>query len=304
MKKPLLLGTAAWGWTVDRATAFSLLDAWLAAGWSEIDAATNYPINRVPADFRASENILAEYVAAHGLQRELAVTMKVGAMDNLRSPDVNLAPSFLRMMADEYRRVFGGCLRGLTLHWDNRSDEASIRASLEVLADLQREGLQPGLSGIAHPDVYARVHADLGLAFDIQLKHNVFHTDLPRYQPLLGGPTRHRLLAYGLNAGGVKMGATYQSDSTLLLRGGQPDQYASALVRLEQWLPEWNASVRPPLRTVNHLGLLNAALHPQIGGAIVGVRSVAQLTETLEWWHNLEVFDYQDVFKRIVRLDD
>ncbi|MEO6759415.1 MAG: aldo/keto reductase, partial [Saprospiraceae bacterium] len=90
MKLPtLLLGTAQWGWTVSRTEAFQLLDAWLKAGHRGIDCATNYPINRQLRDFRAAEKILAEYFVAHGLQ-DLQVTMKIGSLDNLRSPEPNL----------------------------------------------------------------------------------------------------------------------------------------------------------------------------------------------------------------------
>ena len=146
--KTLVLGSAQWGWNVSPAEAFRLLDAWLGSGRRDIDCATNYPINRNPADFRASEKILLEYVQAHGL-RDLRITMKIGSLDNMRSPEVNLAPSFVLMMGEEYHRLFDTNLHCLMFHWDNRDDEAAIRASLEALAILQKEaGIRPGLSGI------------------------------------------------------------------------------------------------------------------------------------------------------------
>ena len=76
--KSLVLGTAQWGWNVSAREAFGLLDAWLQAGFRAVDCATNYPINRNPADFRAAEKILLEYVRAHGLH-DLRVTMKSAA---------------------------------------------------------------------------------------------------------------------------------------------------------------------------------------------------------------------------------
>ena len=62
----LVLGTAMWGWTVDKVTAFQLLDAWYAAGQRKVDTATNYPIDRVPEHFRLAEQILAEWIRANG----------------------------------------------------------------------------------------------------------------------------------------------------------------------------------------------------------------------------------------------
>ncbi len=315
----LLIGTAQWGWNTGRDEAFRLLDAWLRAGHRGIDTATNYPINRQPDDFRAAEKILEEYIQAHGL-RDLQVTMKVGSLDNMRSPEANLAPSFLLMMAEEYRRRFGDNLHGIMLHWDNREDEAAIHAALEVLALLQRDyGLRPGLSGLAHPEVYAQANADLGLAFDIQLKHNVLQSDLERYQPLLlpirqsfyssddlespgkvGLPTR--VFAYGINAGGVKLDGPYAADSTFLARGGQPDLVVARLAQIRALLPGFHqAFVRPPAKTMNHLGLIYAALHPRVDGLVLGVSSVAQLAETLDFWRNLDTFDYGDVWAGLVR---
>ncbi len=302
----LLLGTAQWGWNTARTEAFRLLDAWLAAGHRAVDCATNYPINRNPADFRAAEKILHEYIQAHGLH-DLQVTMKIGSLDNLRSPDVNLAPSFVLMMGEEYLRQFRENLRCVMLHWDNRDDEAAIRDTLQALAILEKNyGLRPGLSGIAHPEAYARANTDLALGFDIQLKHNVFLSDYERYAPLRvahlpespnpqTSPTT--FTAYGINAGGVKLDAAYRADSTYLARGGDPEKVAAALEKIRDLLPGWStAFVRPPVKTMNHIGLIHAGLHPGIQNILLGVSSVAQLHETLDFWRNLETFDYADVW--------
>lgn len=291
----LILGTAQWGWTVSRDTAFQLLDAWFAAGFREIDAATNYPINRQPADFRASERILFEYLAANGIT-DAQVTMKIGSLNNMRTPEINLSPSFLLMMAGEYQRLLGSNLHGLMLHWDNRDEQDPIRPTLNALAICREEfGLKPGLSGIARPDLYAAANEGLGLDFDIEIKHNVFHSDYQRYASF--PPERHRFLAYGLNAGGIKLEGPYPADSTLLARGGDPENLAGQIERLRALLPRLNtAFVRPPIRTMSHVGLINAGLHPGIGGIILGISSVAQLRESLDFWRNLEVFEYEDVW--------
>ena len=320
----LLLGTAQWGWTVPRAEIFRLLDAWVQAGRRGIDAATNYPINRQPEDFRAAEKMLEDYIRAHGLH-DLQVTMKVGSLDNLRSPESNLAPSFVHMMADEYRRCLGTNLHSIMFHWDNRADEMAIRASLEVLGQLQQQyGLRPGLSGIAHPAAYARANAGLDLTYDIQLKHNVLHSDLDRYRPLLSPsgqlprfpvytpgaaklsaeatpPTR--VFAYGINAGGVQLDGPYPTGSTFLARGGQPEQIVARLEQIRGLLPALNlAFVRPPVKTMNHLGLIYAGLHPQVSGLVLGFSAVRQLHETLDFWRNLETFDYVDVFDALDKM--
>jgi aryl-alcohol dehydrogenase-like predicted oxidoreductase len=293
--KDCILGSAAWGWNVDRTTAFALLDTWLASGRREIDAATNYPINLQPADFRASERILTDYIKAHGLDGELAITMKIGSLNNLRTPEINLSPSFILMMAGEYQRLWGNNLTGIMLHWDNRDDAAAIAASLDALLILQQQRIQPGLSGIKYPAVYAAAAADYpDLRFDLELKHHVFYSDLHRYAPL-HVHTRRRL-AYGINAGGVKLNGQYHEDSSLHQRGGEHDAFAEAITRIETYLPKWNAVPnRPPVTTMNHLGLIHALQYTGIDGVLLGTSSVAQLKETLAFVDQIQVFDYQDV---------
>lgn len=301
MNKTLLLGTAQWGWTVSETEAFRLLDAWLKAGFRRVDCATNYPINRNSDDFRAAEKILQKYAHAHGL-RDLDLTMKIGSLDNLRSPDVNLSPSFVQMIAEEYGRIFGANLGCLMFHWDNRDEVAEIRTSLEALQRVQQaQAIRPGLSGIAHPAAYAEANTDIDLSFDIQLKHNVLYSDMDRYAPLSQANT-HRFFAYGINAGGVKLGAPYPANSTFVARGAAPPP--SALIeKIEGLLPGWNtAFVRPPLKTMNHLGLVFAGLHPDLSGVLLGVSSVTQLHETLDFWRNLETFDYADVFSALKKI--
>ncbi|MDX1912299.1 MAG: aldo/keto reductase [Saprospiraceae bacterium] len=301
--KTLLLGTAQWGWTVAKDEAFRLLDAWMAAGYRNVDAATNYPINRNPADFRAAEFILHEYVQAHGI-RDLRLTMKIGSLDNLRSPDVNLSPSFIQMMGHEYQRLFGDNLATVMFHWDNRSDATAIHHSLESLLLLCREGgLRPGLSGIAHPAAYAEALRGLNSDFDIQIKHNILQSDLARYAPLTFATGRPHFFAYGINAGGVKLNAPYPAGSTFLARGGQPEQAAPVLDKISAALPDWNtAFVRPPVKTMNQIGLIYAAWHPGLAGLVLGVSSVAQLRESLDFWRNFEVFDYADIYSALKKI--
>ena len=302
-QKQLLLGTAQWGWTVPRAEAFRLLDRWLAAGHTHIDAATNYPINKQAADFRASEKLIREYLHAHGLHH-LQITVKIGSLNNLRTPDINLEASFIRMITEEYRRLFGENLSTVMLHWDNRQEASAIRRSLEALAGVRQQwGIRLGLSGLRHPDIHAALAEELGLAFDIQLKHNVLQSDLERYAAFFdkGGP--HRFFAYGINAGGAKLEGPYPAGSTFLARGGDPDKSAADLARISQRLPEWNtAFARPPVQTMNHLGLIYAGLHQRLDGLVLGFSSLAQLEASLDYWRNLELFDYQDVLTDIKKM--
>ena len=301
MNLSLLLGTASWGWNVDQHTAFSLLDSWLQKGFRALDAAVNYPANKNPADFRAAEKILTAYIQAHGL-RDLQITMKIGSVNNLCAPENNLTPGFLLNTAEEYRRIWGDNLSGIMIHWDHRQDETAVSASLEALKTLRdRYGLRPGLSGLAHPEAYRAANTQFGLSFDIHVQHNILQSNLERYKPLF--ESGNRFFACGINAGGVKLHPPYPTDSTFLLRGGQPEAVEARLQAIRTWLPKWNlAFVRPPLRAMHHLGLLYAAYNDQLHGAVLGCKHSAQLQDTLDYLRNLETFDYRDVYERLQKL--
>ncbi len=300
MKKTLILGTAQWGWSVSRETAFQLLDHWLKAGYSEVDSATNYPINQVPSDFKLAEKILAEYKSSRELNHELRITMKVGSMDNMRSPEHNLAPSFLWMMTNEYQRIFGDCLGGIMLHWDNRNAPEEVEETLLFLQEITQQGLRAGVSGLRHPEVYAAINERLQIPLDVQVKHNPITSDLPRYRPLLGQQLGlHRVMAYGTAAGGLKFEAHHKGGAgTFEMRGGDRDTHTVRLNEIAAKLPNINlAFVRPPIVTFQQLGMVHALANPAIQGMVIGPRTVAQLQEAIEWHRNLEHFDYSDVIK-------
>ena len=79
---------------------------------------------------------------------------------------------------------------------------------------------------------------------------------------------------------------------------------AQAMVSaVNEKLPDWNlAFVRPPVKTMNHIGLIYAFLEPSITGVILGFSTLLQLKETLEYRKNIETFDYSDVKKGLGRL--
>lgn len=292
------LGTASWGWNVDQKTAFALLDAWLEKGLRAIDAAEDYPINTNPADFRAAEKILTDYIQANGL-RDLQITMKIGGVRNLSAPENNLTPALLLKTAAEYRQKWGENLSCIMIHGDDRPDEPPVAASLEALKTLRDGyGIRPGLSGLAHPEVYRAANTQFGLSFDIQVQHNILQSELERYSPLF--EPQNRFFACGINAGGVKLHPPYPADSSFLLRGGQPEAFEARLQAIRTWLPKWNlAFVRPPLYAMHQLGLLYAAYNDQLHGAVLGVKNIVQLQETLDFLRNLETFDYADVYSRL-----
>lgn len=299
-KMNLILGTAMWGWTTPPATAFALLDQFYAAGGRDVDGATNYPINKQPADFRRAEQILFEWIQAHGVA-DLRVMMKVGSLNNLYTPDHNLSKSFLLIMLDEYQHALGTNLDTFMLHWDNRSEAEAIRDTYEALQIAQEQGCRLGLSGIRHPELHAQVNADFGFDFRIQVKHNLLQSDYSRYAPFHGAP---RFIAYGINAGGIKLDpAKYTADSSLQARGGDtqaPHPMAAPLQAVLQ-----NAAQvpgRPAPRSMNHCGLAYAYHSPGMGGILIGPSKAEQLQDSLNFHQALLSYDYSDFYQQLKTL--
>lgn len=292
-----VLGTAMWGWTVPAATAHGLLDDFYAAGGRWIDAATNYPINRRPEDWRRAEQILEDWIGRRGVA-DLKIIMKVGSQDNLRSPDHNLSPGFLQLSLDNYRSRFGANLACLMIHWDNRSDAAAIGESLSVMKRVRQYGIRPGLSGIRHPEVYA-AHDPGEQDWLIECKHNLLQSDYTRYAPL-----HHwgRVLAYGLNAGGLKLAVEGYGESAGLLARGGVDRPGPAR-RLQQWIGQLPAGQRPCPNRMNHLALIEAWTSGRFAGLLIGPSRPDQLADSLSWWAALHQYDYSDWGRQLRELD-
>ncbi|MCO6478211.1 MAG: aldo/keto reductase [Phaeodactylibacter sp.] len=298
----LILGTAMWGWTTPRATCFDLLDRFYQQGFREVDGATNYPINKRPEDFRKAESILQEWITAHKVQ-DLRVMMKIGSINNLRTPENNLTKSFLLMLLDEYRGIFGPNLDTFMIHWDNREEEKSVRESLEALAIAREEGLRVGLSGIQHPEVYARLNQEFGIPFRIQIKHNLLVSDYPRYSAFHG---KAGFITYGINAGGIKLDpGEYRESSSLKARGGNTDTEHPITRPLRGIIEEANRkSNRPSVSSFNHCGMAYAFHSPDIEGILLGPSRMGQLEDSLNFYAALKTYDYQDLYQSLNKLNE
>lgn len=286
-----------WGWTVARETCFALLDAFYSAGFREVDTATNYPINKNPADFRAAENLLLEWIQTHGI-RDLKTTVKVGSIDNLRSPEHNLSKSFLLMSLDDYGYRFGSNLHTLAIHWDNRDDEAAIRSTLEALAVVREKELHTGLSGIRFPELYARLNAEPAFGFDfrIQIKHNLLQSDYERYAAFQGS---RRFLAYGIHAGGIKLDpAEYGPDSSLRARGGDTEAVPPRIERIKTWLA--GHSQAP---SFHYAAILYAAYSPDMAGIILGPSSVQQLEDSVAVYRSIQDGGAAEMYEALISGD-
>jgi aryl-alcohol dehydrogenase-like predicted oxidoreductase len=292
MLKNMLLGTAQWSWTMNDKSAFEVLDAFYESGFRQIDSATNYPINKIEADFRQSEKIITAWIQAHGV-KDLKIMMKIGSLNNNRTPECNLSPSFLLMSLEYYRNLFQENLDTIMIHWDNREDKKDIFESLEALKTVEKEGFEVGISGIKHPELYAAVNQTFNLNCYIQIKHNILQSDYARYVTFHNNA---RFIAYGINAGGVKLNpALYDKNSVLAARGGDLSNNNDKIKAIEAILAKANENKnRPPITDFFQVGMLYA-VNSGIENILVAPSNPTQWQTTLDFYNILQKFDYQDI---------
>ncbi len=293
----LLLGSAMWGWNTPKETVFNLLDEWYAQGFRQVDAATNYPINKNPSDFRLSEKILLEWIKTHGIS-DLQVMMKIGSVNNLFTPEHILTKSFILMMLDEYQHLFENNLHTIMVHWDNREKEEEINETLEAFLIAKNKGLNIGLSGIKHPNIYFELNKKYNFDFSIQIKHNVIHSDYQRYVPFHG---KRRFITYGINAGGLKLNADkYSEKSTLKTRGGDIENEPPILQKIKKAISIFNKeNSPPPITGFFQIGMINAYYHPDIQGILIGASKMEQLNENIRFYRLLQEVDYSHLFNHL-----
>jgi len=268
-----------------------------------VDSATNYPINKRPEDFRLAEIYLQEWINTHGIS-DLEIMMKIGSVNNMMTPENNLSPSFLLLNADEYAHRFGSNLSHLMIHWDNRDEEEAIADSLSTLFSLQKDGILPGLSGVRHPEVYAKVlkQLDAPKNMPLQIKHNLVYSDYDRVAPLHPWV---KCLAYGINGGGIKLDtATYAPKASLTVRGGVPAKHKELTIQLNALINDFSTkySDAPSPQRMNHLGMLYALGHPGINGVLLGVSNMEQLNDSLNWLEALSTNDYRLLWESLANL--
>ena len=94
---PLVFGGNIFGWTVDQATSFKLLDAFVAAGFNSVDTADMYS-KWVPGHTGGeSETIIGEWMKRSGNRNKIIVATKVGMdMGDGKKGPVEIPHSALR----------------------------------------------------------------------------------------------------------------------------------------------------------------------------------------------------------------
>ena len=147
----LCLGTMNFGYRTDEATAFAILDRFLAAGGTFLDTANNY--GQWHGEAGESERVLGRWMRSRGVTERMVVATKVGAR-TLRPGDPSpehwqgLGRGHIRADVDTSRRNLGQDRLGLYYaHIDDRS--TPLPETVEAMAELAESGVV-GLLGCSN----------------------------------------------------------------------------------------------------------------------------------------------------------
>ncbi len=104
MVSPLCFGGNVFGWTVDEATSFALLDAWLDAGFNFIDTADVYSAWAPGHVGGESETVIGRWFKATGKRDRVVLATKVGKP--MGGDKKGLQPAYIRQaVEDSLRRL-------------------------------------------------------------------------------------------------------------------------------------------------------------------------------------------------------
>lgn len=270
-----------WGWTVSKSESFRLLDSFEEWGGVIIDSATNYPINGNPASNGEALMWISEWFAKNP-KTKLRVLIKVGSKDNLGSSESDVSKSRLLHELSKQMNTFGpSSLLGLGIHWDNRPDQSGSQSemveSLEAMREIANSGMEIGISGIRRPDLYKQLAPDLAAKWIIQVKDNVLDSSTrQKYNQIF---PHSRILAYGMNMGGVRLEpGSRQSLRVMASQRASP----STISEIERILSASQLDAVKP-KTFNELGLWHALQQDTLNGVILGSSSQRQLMESIKF---------------------
>lgn len=134
---PLCLGGNVFGWTADEATSFSLLDAWLDAGFNFVDTADVYSIWAPGHAGGESETVIGKWLKKSGKRNRLVLATKVG--NKMGEGRQGLKPAWIRKaVEDSLSRLQTDRIDLYQSHIDD--PETPVAETLGAYADLIKAG--------------------------------------------------------------------------------------------------------------------------------------------------------------------
>ena len=167
---PLCFGGNVFGWTVDEATSFSLLDSWVDAGFNFIDTAVVYSRWAPGHQGGESETVIGKWLKARGQRDRIVLATKVGK--DMGGGKVGLKPAYIRQaVEDSLRRLQTDVIDLYQSHDDDL--DTPLEETLGAYAELIQAGKVRAIG--------ASNHSAPRLAQALQTSERL---GLPRYESL------------------------------------------------------------------------------------------------------------------------
>jgi aryl-alcohol dehydrogenase-like predicted oxidoreductase len=134
---PLTFGGNVFGWTIDEATSFQLLDAFVSAGFNFVDTADVYSRWAPGNQGGESETIIGNWIKQRGNRDKVIVATKVGGDMGQGKKDIG-KKWILAAVENSLRRLQTDYIDLYQTHWD--VEETPVEETLETYAELVRAG--------------------------------------------------------------------------------------------------------------------------------------------------------------------
>lgn len=134
---PIVLGGNVFGWSLDEAESFEILDRFLELGFDTIDTADSYS-SWVPGNKGGeSETIIGKWMKSRGNRSDVTIITKVGSAPGKPSRDVSSA-YILEAAEDSLKRLQIEQIDFYLTHWDN--EQTPVAETLGAYDTLIKQG--------------------------------------------------------------------------------------------------------------------------------------------------------------------
>jgi aryl-alcohol dehydrogenase-like predicted oxidoreductase len=213
---PIVLGANVFGWTVDAAASFALLDAAVAAGLDAIDTADVYS-RWAPGNSGESETLIGAWLKACGNRDQVIIATKCGL--EMRPGKKGLSRAWITAaVEDSLRRLQTDYIDLYQAHRDD--PETSLAETLEAFAGLMQQGKVRAIGASNYSA--ARLCESLAVSHDhglprfesLQPEYNLMNRDFEfELEPVCLREDIGVINYYGLAAGFLS--GKYRSDADL-----------------------------------------------------------------------------------------
>ena len=130
---PLMFGGNVFGWTIDEATSFQLLDAFVSAGFNFVDTADVYSRWAPGNQGGESEAIIGKWMKTRGNRDKVIVATKVGGDMGQGKKDIS-KKWILEEVENSLRRLQTDYIDLYQTHWDD--EVTPVEETLDAYAEL------------------------------------------------------------------------------------------------------------------------------------------------------------------------